>query len=532
MFRRSGFQVRRRWLSAGLLGFGMVAAYVLFSMRARPAVLELVARGGDGQFRGEVAVDARAVDAGGATAGAVVRVPLTLGVRNNRGEAIRPTRLVLSLPTRYRLTRPDGNPLMGVLTPGVPLVRYALDLPIPELAPERRVVPIAADTLWLETILPAFQCVVLADQVPEFVPSPPVAAEALSRVQIFYSFEGEGLDRRHTGLLRVQLDPAVLRLEAPERPPVYATEYRSPGHAMPPFLALKYMGNRQAFCGEADDPIEILSTLWETPEGGRFLVLDHGGAPRKYLFDLDRDSIVEMEMWDATGDGHFEARRPARLPLPAFLMPPPPAPGYDPSHFEEMPDSVLIALDRFAVVRRGRYEYRAIQPDTAVRVRRYRPQTLGDAEDDAPSGYTQRFAPLTGPAAGETPAPAGRPGLLRLRRPQQRPAAPPLSAPPVTPRPPAAGQQRTPRQVPAERAPVPSPFRAPSATPEPAPTPSPFRRPAPEVQPPRQPAEPPRPAPREEPEVRPPAAEPAGGSPRREPRLLGRPIDSIPPGGR
>src|SRR6185369_13271836 len=67
--------------------------------------------------------------------------------------------------------------------------------------------------------------------------------------------------------------------------------------------------------------LELYDVLWETATGGRFFLVYHGGAPRKYLFDLDRDSIIELEMWDPDSDGKFEATRPAHMPIPEFLMP-------------------------------------------------------------------------------------------------------------------------------------------------------------------------------------------------------------------
>src|SRR6185369_5375969 len=68
--------------------------------------------------------------------------------------------------------------------------------------------------------------------------------------------------------------------------------------------------------------LELYDVLWETATGGRFFLVYHGGAPRKYLFDLDRDSVIELEMWDPDSDGQFEASRPAHMPIPEFLMPP------------------------------------------------------------------------------------------------------------------------------------------------------------------------------------------------------------------
>src|SRR5207253_7505707 len=53
----------------------------------------------------------------------------------------------------------------------------------------------------------------------------------------------------------------------------------------------------------------------------RYFVVYYGSNPRKWLFDLNSDSIIEMEMWDSDQDGKFESRRAARMMIPSFLMP-------------------------------------------------------------------------------------------------------------------------------------------------------------------------------------------------------------------
>src|SRR5690606_13437065 len=179
----------------------------------------------------------------------------------------------------------------------------------------------ALDTLWLELVVPSFYCMALSDSVPEFVPAPQPDPAAISRVQIFYSFEGDALERRQTGLLTAQLDPALIAAEPPAPPPALPVEMREPGRPVPSFATLQYEGSRSGFCGVPEEPLELLTTVWTTPSGGRFCVLHYGGAPRKYLFDLDRDSIIELEMWDPDADGRFEARRAARLAIPPFLLP-------------------------------------------------------------------------------------------------------------------------------------------------------------------------------------------------------------------
>jgi hypothetical protein len=84
---------------------------------------------------------------------------------------------------------------------------------------------------------------------------------------------------------------------------------------------LRRVGTRTTYCGDPGSALQITDVLWETAAGGRVFVVYHGGAARKYLFDLNRDSIIEQEMWDPDSDGKFEAVRPAHMPIPEFLMP-------------------------------------------------------------------------------------------------------------------------------------------------------------------------------------------------------------------
>lgn len=104
-------------------------------------------------------------------------------------------------------------------------------------------------------------------------------------------------------------------------PPVFETVISNPVAPPPALGALRYGGSRLAACGDPSQPLELHTALWETMDGGRFFVLYHGGAPRKQLYDLNRDSIIELEMWDSDADGKFEARRAARFAIPSFLMP-------------------------------------------------------------------------------------------------------------------------------------------------------------------------------------------------------------------
>lgn len=518
-FRTGG---RRRWV---LAAFGAAAAiWVVFQLlpsRARGVSLELMALGADGRFADDVAIPNHWADTTGA-GGAILRVPLILAVRNSGRESAPPTRLELSLPARYRISRSDGRPLQAEYVAGTPMVRYWLDVPATKAVTGAVAgyLPVL-DTVWLEPIIPSFYCITLADSVPDFVPSPPAPVEAISRVRIFYSFTGEELGQRQTGLLAVSLDPDLLEQEVPPPPPVFPTHYGEAGLPRPALSGLNYVGSRHALCGDPQDPIEILSTLWETPEGGRLFVLDYGGAPRKYLYDLNRDSIIELEAWDASGTGKFDARRQARLPIPAFLMPPQAPPQYDPSIFASLPPEELLALDRYSQVLEAPYRFRTRTPPSKPNLNRYRPGTIGSEGRDGESRRGMTITYWTDPGAGATPpggataggAPAG--GERQVQRGQPHPpsgATPPTEAPstptspPVTEGPPTLGR------------PLDRPDRRPTQPPVTPPATPPVTPPA--RQDPRQER------PGERPDPTPPAQKPKPDE--SGPKLLGKPLDSIP----
>lgn len=437
--------MRRRWVLAALGGVagGWLALYLL-PPRNQSAMLELIALGADGRFAESISIPPHWAQTEGLGPGAVVRVPLILAVRNAGNQSAQSSRLELSLPTRYRLIRSDGRPLPAEYLPGTPMVRYRID--VPAMHASSGVVagylPVL-DTLWLEPLIPSFYCIVLSDSVPDFVPSPPAPIEAISQVRIFYSFAGPDFTQRQTGLLAVQLDPALLKQETPSPPPIFAAEYYDPEAPRPPISTLEYVGSRQALCGDSQDPLEILSTLWETPGGGRFFVLDYGGAPRKYLFDLNRDSIIELEMWDAGGNGRFNARRPAQLPIPSFLMPLTERARTAPL-LATLPEDQLLALDRYGAVLAEPYRFRSHPPDTVPRKSRFLPQTMtGDDDVIALSpGTTIRYgtdlAPEITPARHPNPA-TGQGQLAPASPPRQRtevaPDKPPALGRPVAPRP-------------------------------------------------------------------------------------------------
>jgi hypothetical protein len=398
------------------------------------------------------------------------------------------------------------------------MARYRIDVPATRAASGALAgyLPVL-DTVWLEPIIPSFYCIALSDSVPDFIPAPPAPVEAIARVRIFYSFTAEDLEDPQTGLLAVQLDPTLLELKTPPSPPVFPTEYHDPV-VPPPFLGmLEYGGNRRALCGDPQDPIEILSTLWETPGGGRFFVLDYGGAPRKYLFDLNRDSIIELEMWDASGAGQFNARRQAHLPIPSFLLPPPGPPPFDASSLAALSPEELLALDRYGRAQIEPYRFQTPAPEKKPRYNRFRPGSIGNDDDDTGgAGITVRYWSdpdrqiIPRPGSGNTSvtqqqAPGAAPTNRQTPGPERR-TTPHTTTPPALGRPVTPPSTGTPAAPPRERQPQPGEQQA---------KPQPSR-------PDNQAPKPENPVPK--PETRRPE--------RSEPKVLGKPLDSPPPSAR
>src|SRR5690625_3191673 len=124
--KRFGRDLRRRW-PLTLLGIAAVTWGVIqvVPVGKKGTSLELMALGADGTFAPEISIPdywADTVD----HAGSSLRVPLILGVRNNGTESAPPTKLELSLPSRYRMTRADGRALPGEYLTGTPMARYWL----------------------------------------------------------------------------------------------------------------------------------------------------------------------------------------------------------------------------------------------------------------------------------------------------------------------------------------------------------------------------------------------------------------------
>ena len=320
--QRLGFRPSRGFVAVFIIAAVLIgAAFWIGPFRPRPAELRLLALSGDGRFDDYVGIPSAWADTLSPASEATARFPLLLAIHNAGAQGAQPTALSLSLPARYRISSNRG-PLEHRTVMGNPLARYDLPVRSPRVEPgaQPTIIP-GIDTLWLEPLAPSLYCTALADSVPEFIAAPPHDPSALSRVRIFYSFTGRSIRQRQTGLLTVQVDPSLLKRSPAPAPPVFPTEITKPEAPAPELGALTYTGSRLSGCGDPSQPLELHTALWETMDGGRFFVLYHGGVPRKHLYDLNRDSIIELEMWDSDADGKFEARRQARISIPGFIMP-------------------------------------------------------------------------------------------------------------------------------------------------------------------------------------------------------------------
>jgi hypothetical protein len=342
-----------RWLVVlVLVGLGIAGAS--FIRWAQPeAELELLVLGPDGQFHEELVLPPEWVDSTTSTPGAVVRFRLILGARNVGYSEAWSERLILSLPARYQLLDGRGEQLPTRRDLASPLVQYLLEPRLDPLEPGRlpQLLP-AHETLWVEAIVPRYYCVELADSIPEFVAATPPSAEAMSELRILYSFEGGDLQERQTGTVSVHLDPGMLAVSMPPTPPSFPMEI-DPTLARPDLGPLRHVSTQEVLCGEPEAPMEMRSVVWENEEGARLIVLEYGGAARKYLFDLNGDGIVDRESWDPEGTGRFIATRRVQLPIPDFLLPPVPAARYDLARFDEIPPDSLARLDPFAEAMEG-----------------------------------------------------------------------------------------------------------------------------------------------------------------------------------
>lgn len=343
-----------RWI-VGLVVVAVlaVAATTFIRWTAPASPLDLVALGPDGRFEDTLRVPAEWADTAATTPDGVVRVPLMLGARNLGRSPVRPEWLSLSVPLRYRLTGTRGGELEGRMESGSPLITYRLEPGLGSVEPRRLPAMLPAhDTLWLEVIIPGYYCVAVADSIPEFVPAPPPPVHSMAEVRIFYSFEGGDLGDRRTGTLTVLMDTTLLAVDPPDPAPTFDMA-NDPVLAQPELDALILVGSRRSQCGEPGSTMELLSTVWETPAGGKFITLDYGGRVRKHLYDLDDDGVIERESWATGRDHEFTATRRTALPIPEFLLPVAPAGPYDMARIDSLPPDSIARLDPFRRAMRG-----------------------------------------------------------------------------------------------------------------------------------------------------------------------------------
>jgi hypothetical protein len=320
--RRLGFRISRgTTVLILLLGAVVAMAFWVGPLRPLPPDLRLMALGADGRFREQVEIPSSWADSLPSQRDVPARFPLVLAVYNTGARPARPIRLALSVPNRVRIANTAGNVFRGRASAGNPLTRYVFAID-PGRVPPRQLPRMLStlDTLWLAPVVPTYNCTSV-DSIPEFSPAPAEDPNTFSQVRIFYSFDAR-VRARQTGLLSLKLDPNLLRRQPAPELPVFPVRMLEPEYPRPAMTALRQSGANVFQCGEPGNSIQILSVLYQTPEGGRFFVLYQGKTPRKYLFDLNRDSIIELEMWDPDRDGRFEAARAARMPIPEFVMPP------------------------------------------------------------------------------------------------------------------------------------------------------------------------------------------------------------------
>jgi hypothetical protein len=390
LVHRFGARASGRWGVLALLLIGLAIAGLVLVPRVWRGTpyLELVALSPQGTFTDAIVIPAGWAGSGLTEWGPVTRFPLLLGVRNVGSAAARPVQLRMSVPARYRLSTSDGRVLHVLYAAGSPLVSYTVSRELPQLAPGMQPVLVGADTVWIEPLLPSIYCLAGADSVPEFVAAPEPDLDALSRVLIFYSLDGGEQESRHTGLLDIQLDRAAMRFEPAQPISVFQTAVFQPEIPGPVLSALRYVGYRRAFCGEPEDPVELFTTTWESVGGARMLVLSLGGRDRKYLYDLSGDGFVDVERWDANGDGYFESMRRARFEIPAFLLPIlREIPTFDWEIFAQLPPDSALRLDPYRAG--GVYQPRTQPQDTLPYAERFGRERVPLPEEEA----QQRAAP-------------------------------------------------------------------------------------------------------------------------------------------
>lgn len=449
--QRIGFSVSRGWTLLLLVIGGLIAAsFWIGPLRPLPAELQLLAVAGNSAL---TEVEAT----GQLRADGTVRFAVPLAVRNVGFQPAEPWQLQLSMPGHYHLTTRRGR-LAGEVTAGVPLRRYTIDLTPTHVPVDNATMRLPGlDTIWLEPDLPRYYCQLGDGQVPEFLPAPDRDPAQLSRVSIFYSFRTANAAERHSGLLAVRLDTAMLRSQPAPMPPSFPTVFlvepdeddpaaetvaqpadsatapadsagdsaaadgaaRADTAGAGNVIRLVAGGSRRAYCGDPEAPVDLYTTIHETADGGRVYTVHVAGAARKRLYDMNGDDVIELERWDSDGNGFFEARRQARFEVPDFLKPLPPL---NPEMLEPdtvPPDSAFLQL--FGNTAAGPFRFSRSQdqvaPDRAIADSLRRdsllPDSLRPSFDSVQSGGTSSDSVRTGatvsdslrPAAGAPPAP-------------------------------------------------------------------------------------------------------------------------------
>jgi hypothetical protein len=439
--QRFGINIGRGWMLLLLVVAALVGvAYWLGPLRTPPPALELLIVDGD-QAVADIAVRGERDPESGA-----IRYALPLAVRNAGFQTGRPQTLTFSVPGRYRLSTAQG-PLDSEVTPGVPLRRYVLTVAAPALRPGEPPQRLPGlETIWLEPDLPDWYCID-NNGVPEFIPAPVYDATALAEVRIFYSLALRRPEERSTGVLTVRVDPEQLSRTAVAMPPTFSTTLDDFDTAPPDLGPLQYSGERRVYCGDPEQPMELFTVTWQTTGGARFYVIYVHDRPRKHLYDMNGDGTVDLEIWDADGDGRFTARREARFPVPEFLQPRqrPAMALLTPDTVP--PDSAWLAL--FNEPRAGPFRFTRPPPAPAAPLAELGPLPPPDSAwlgrflevDAGPFRFTQpaRAPADTAPPRVADQPPAAAPGAPGV---PGAPDAPPVAAPDSpaattpTPRPP------------------------------------------------------------------------------------------------
>jgi len=380
--QRFGIRLGRGWTVLLLLAIGFVGtAYWIGPLRPFPAEFELGVLQ-QGALHTDVGLP------GVRTPDGAVQFAMPLGLRNVGARPGSPERITLSVPAQYRVFTRAGM-LPVEVSAGVALRRYIMNVRTTPMQPDSAAFRLPGlDTVWLEADLPRYYCTLQGVNVPEFVPAPHYDAATLGHVRLFYSIDDGASDTRNTGLLTVRLPQELLDYTPAPMPPTFRTVIEEPEAQAPELGALVNAGTRTALCGDPQSAIELYTVLWKTTAGGRMYVIYVDGAPRKHLYDLNDDGVVELETWDGDGDSRFESRREARFQVPEFLLPLPPR---DPSMLA--PDSVPPDSAFLAVFH-----------DVAAGPRRFALQARTDSVRAAADTMVRALAQDTTPVAAPDPA--------------------------------------------------------------------------------------------------------------------------------